>query len=411
MVHDTKLYDILGVSPEASDADIKKAYRKMALKYHPDKNPDAGEEFKEISHAYEILSDGEKREVYDRFGEEGVNREGGGMGGIDPNDLFAQFFGGGMFGGGGAGGRRGNSGPRRSRDMVHALKVSLEDLYKGKVSKLQVTKNVVCDGCDGKGGKEGAVKQCSTCHGRGVQTIIRQMGPMVQQIQQQCHTCAGEGEEIDPRFKCKKCNGKKVVSQRKQLEVNIDRGMRDGQKLTFQGEADQAPGIVPGDIIIVIDEKEHPRFKRRGDDLYYEAEIDLITALAGGNIHVSHLDDRILDVSILPGESIKPGEVKVIEGQGMPSFRHHNPGNMFIKFNLRFPASGWAPEEEIKKLEAILPKRQPVPSLPKGAHVEEVVLSAVDLQHQKKMQEDDPAEEDYEDAHQHGGPGVQCAQQ
>ncbi|KAJ2669833.1 Type I HSP40 co-chaperone [Coemansia sp. RSA 1285] len=237
------------------------------------------------------------------------------------------------------------------------------------------------------------------------------MGPMVQQIQQQCRICAGEGEEIDPRFKCKKCNGKKVVSQRKQLEVNIDRGMRDGQKLTFQGEADQAPGIVPGDIIIVIDEKEHPRFKRRGDDLYYEAEIDLVTALAGGNIHVSHLDDRILDVSILPGESIKPGEVKVIEGQGMPSFRHHNPGNMFIKFNLRFPASGWAPEEEIKKLEAILPKRQPVPSLPKGAHVEEVVLSAVDLQHQKRMQEDDPAEEDYEDAHQHGGPGVQCAQQ
>ncbi|KAJ2625572.1 Type I HSP40 co-chaperone [Coemansia spiralis] len=411
MVKETRLYDLLGVSPSDSDSDIKKAYRKMALKYHPDKNPDAGEKFKEISHAYEILSDSEKREMYDRFGEEGLSREGGGMGGMDPNDLFAQFFGGGMFGGGG-GGRRANAGPRRGRDMVHALSVTLENLYKGKTSKLQVTKEIICPKCDGKGGKEGAVKECGKCHGRGIEVVIRQMGPMVQQIQQQCRGCGGAGEEIDPRHKCKECNGSKTIRQHKQLEVNIDRGMKDGQKILFQGEANQAPGVVPGDIVIVIDEKEHPRFKRRGDDLYYEADVDLITALAGGNIHIQHLDDRVLNVAILPGESIKPEETKMIEGQGMPSYRHHNMGNLFVKFNVRFPEPGWTSEEEIKKLEAILPARQPVPSIPKGHHQEEVVLSTVDAHHQKKMQADeDGMDEDYEDAHNHAGPGVQCAQQ
>lgn len=412
MVRETKLYDALGISPGAGDSEIKKAYRKLALKYHPDKNPNAGDQFKEISHAYEILSDSQKREMYDQYGEAGVNGDAGGMGGVDPNDIFAQFFGGGMFGGGGGGGRRGPSGPRRGRDISHALKVSLEDLYKGKTSKLQVNKHIICNGCDGKGGKEGAVKKCSKCDGRGVEVVIRQMGPMVQQIQQACRQCNGNGEEIDPRHKCKKCNGRKIIDERKQLEVHIDRGMRGGQKITFQGEADQAPGIVPGDIIIVIDEKEHPRFKRRGDDLYYEAEIDLVTALAGGNLHIQHLDDRVLDVTILPGESIKPNEFKVIEGQGMPSHRHHNMGNMLVKFTVRFPDANWTTEENIKKLEEYLPARKPQPSMSKGSHLEEVVLTAVDMHHQKSMNDaDDAMDEDYEDEHHGGGPGVQCAQQ
>ncbi|KAJ1822320.1 Type I HSP40 co-chaperone [Coemansia sp. S610] len=411
MVKERALYEALEVSPDASDSDIKKAYRKMALKYHPDKNPGAGDQFKTISHAYEVLSDTQKRQVYDQYGEAGLSGDmGGGMGGMDPNDLFSQFFGGGMFGGGG--GRPKPSGPRRGRDIAHALKVSLEDLYKGKTSKLQVSKKVICGGCDGRGGKEGAVKQCGKCHGRGIEVVIRQMGPMVQQIQQHCRACQGVGEEIDPRHKCKKCDGNKVIQERKQLEVHIDRGMKSGQKVVFQGEADQEPGIVPGDIVIVIEEKEHSRFKRRGDDLFYEAEIDLITALAGGNLHIQHLDDRVLDVAILPGESIKPGEMKMLDGQGMPSHRHQNMGNMFIKFNVRFPEPNWTTEEDIKKLEAILPARKPAPALPKGVNTEEVVLSSVDVHHQKSMNSngDDAMDEDYEDAHQHG-PGVQCAQQ
>ncbi|KAI8320368.1 DNAJ domain-containing protein Mas5 [Martensiomyces pterosporus] len=412
MVRETKLYDTLGVSPNATDSEIKKAYRKLALMYHPDKNPNAGDKFKEVSHAYEILSDDQKRQMYDQFGEAGLNGDAGGMGGgINPEDLFSQFFGGGggMFGGGG---RRGPSGPRRGRDMAHALKVSLEDLYKGKTSKLQVTKNIICATCDGKGGKDGAVQECRKCHGQGIEVVIRQMGPMVQQIQQQCRQCGGAGEEIDERNKCKKCNGRKVISERKQLEVHIEKGMKEGQKIAFKGEADQAPGVIPGDIVIIVDEKEHPRFKRRGDDLYYEAEIDLITALAGGNVHVQHLDDRVLNVTILPGEVIKPGEVKAVEGEGMPSYRHHNMGNLYIKFNIRFPESNWTSEEQIKQLEAILPPRQPLAAVPKGCHEEEVVLATLDASQQQRMNAGAEAmEEDYDEAHQQGGPGVQCAQQ
>ncbi|PIA16648.1 chaperone regulator [Coemansia reversa NRRL 1564] len=412
MVYETRLYDVLGVAPTASPTDLRKAYRKLALIHHPDKvqggpTAESDAKFKEIGEAYEILSDEKKRQIYDARGMDAAKGNGG-PGDVDAQDIFSQFFGSGMFGNGG--GRRQPSGPRRGRDMAHALKVSLEDLYKGKTSKLQVTKSVICSTCDDKGGKEGAVKQCSRCHGRGVETEIRQMGPMVQQIQHECRTCGGEGEEIDPRHKCKKCNGKKVVSERKQLEVNIDRGMKDGQKVVFQGEADQAPGIIPGDIVIVVQEKEHPRFKRRGDDLHYEAEVDLLTALAGGNIHIQHLDDRVLNVSILPGEVIRPNEIKVIEGQGMPSYRHHDPGNLFVKFSVRFPESNWTSEENIKKLEEILPAREPVPSIPKGFEEEEAVLSAIDSHHQRKMNGgEDDMDEDYEEAQQ--GPGVQCAQQ
>ncbi|KAJ1733634.1 Type I HSP40 co-chaperone [Coemansia biformis] len=408
MVRDTKLYDHLGVPPTADDGQLKKAYRKLALQFHPDKNPDAGERFKDISHAYEVLSDPEKRKMYDAYGEEGLNGSGMG-GGVDAHDLFSELFGGGgMFG---QGGRRGPSGPRRGRDMAHALNVTLEDLYKGKTVKLQVTKDVICQTCDGKGGKEGAVRQCSRCHGHGMVIETRQLGPMVQQIQQQCRTCTGTGEEIDPRNKCKKCNGKKIVSERKQLEVNIDRGMRDGHKITFQGEGDQHPGIIPGDIVMVVQEKKHAIFKRRGDDLFYEAEIDLVTALAGGNIHIKHLDDRVLNVTILPGEVIKPDETKVLDGQGMPSFRHHNMGNMFVHFKVRFPEPSWTSEENLKVLEGILPARMPLPGIPSGTNTEEVVLSAVDAHHQKRMDDTENAmNEEYEDVPQ-GGPGVQCAQQ
>ncbi|RKP11599.1 DnaJ domain-containing protein, partial [Piptocephalis cylindrospora] len=253
MVKETALYEALGVSPDASESDLKKAYRKLALKYHPDKNPDAGDKFKEISHAYEVLSDSQKREVYDRFGEAGLSGEGGmGGGGVSPEDLFAQLFGGGgggFFGGGGPGGSSRHSGPRKGKDVGHGLKVTLEDLYKGKTSKLALQRNIICKKCDGKGGKAGAVKSCSTCNGQGVRLTIRQMGPMIQQVQQTCPDCRGEGEIINQKDRCKDCLGKKVISERKVLEVHVDKGMKGGQRITFTGEADQAPGTLPGDVV------------------------------------------------------------------------------------------------------------------------------------------------------------------
>ena len=247
--------------------------------------------------------------MYDQYGEKGLSEGAGGMGGMDPQDLFSQLFGGGGGGGffGGGGRSQRPQGPRKGKDLVHRIKVSLEELYKGKTTKLALQKHVLCSKCNGKGGKEGAVKTCTGCRGQGVKIVLRQLGPMVQQIQQQCGDCNGEGEIINPKDRCKSCNGKKVSSERKVLEVNIDRGMKEGQTITFNGEADQAPNIIPGDVVIVIEEKPHERFKRKGDDLFTEASIDLLTALAGGSFAIPHLDNKTLRVNILPGEVIKPG--------------------------------------------------------------------------------------------------------
>ncbi|KAJ3414189.1 pheromone processing endoprotease [Chytridiales sp. JEL 0842] len=405
MPKDTKYYDLLEVSPNASEADLKKAYRKLALKYHPDKNPDAGDKFKEISHAYEVLSDSNKRELYDRYGEEGLS-DGPGGPGMSPHDLFSQLFGGGDFFGGG-GGRGGRSGPKRGKDMAHALKVSLEDLYKGKTSKLALQKQVVCGGCEGRGGKEGATKSCSACHGRGIRIIMRQMGPMIQQMQQTCSDCNGEGEIINPKDRCKECGGKKVTSERKILEVFIDKGMADGQKITFTGEGDQAPGVIPGDIIIILEARDHPVFKRKGDDLFVDVKIDLLTALAGGHFAIKHLDDRVLMVHILPGEVIKPGDIKSISNEGMPAYkRPYDKGNLYIKFEIDFPSANWASPESIKKLESILPPRTPLPDN-KNAEVEECVLSAVDPMHQKRANfGDDDGRHDHDDDEAGGNPTV-----
>ncbi|KAG0336189.1 Type I HSP40 co-chaperone [Podila horticola] len=406
MVKETKLYEALEVDPACSDAELKKAYRKLALKFHPDKTGgQTSERFQDISHAYDVLSDPQKRTVYDQYGEAGLSGEGGpggGMGGLSPEDLFSHFFGG---GGGGRGGRP--SGPRRGKDVAHGLKVTLEDLYKGKTTKLALQKNILCEKCEGKGGKEGAVKTCTTCNGQGYRVMLRQMGPMMQQIQQPCGDCRGEGEIINAKDKCKQCNGRKVTQVRKVLEVHIDRGMKDGRKIIFNGEGDQAPGTIPGDVVIVLEQREHERFKRTGDDLYYNAKIDLVTALAGGKIQVPHLDDRVLVVDILPGEVIKPSELKAVMGQGMPTERHHDFGNLYIQFEIEFPAANWTDLPHIEQLRAILPPATPLPVLAKTAHIEEVSLTEMDPR-QKARAEQGHMGDDDEEGH---GPGVQCAQQ
>ncbi|BGP24958.1 DnaJ family protein [Rhodotorula toruloides] len=409
MVRDDRLYKLLGVKPDASDNDLKKAYRKLALKLHPDKNPDAGDEFKEVSHAYEVLSDPEKRRLYDQFGEEGLNG-GGGMGGMDPQDLFSQLFGGGggFFGGGGGRGRP--SGPRKGKDLVHRIKVSLEDLYKGKTSKLALQKHVICGKCKGKGGKEGAVKTCQSCKGQGVKIVLRQLGPMVQQIQQACSDCNGEGEIINAKDRCKECNGKKVINERKVLEVFIDRGMKDGQTITFAGEADQAPGIEPGDVIIVIEEKPHDVFKRKGDDLFAEVEIDLLTALAGGAFSLPHLDERAVLVRVHPGEVIKPGSIKVIPGQGMPSYRHHELGDLVVQINVKFPDS--LDPAAVAPLENILPPRPDLPTYPPNVHVDEVEMTDASERRTKSgLGGNGGFGDDAMDTDEEGGAGpqVQCA--
>merc|ERR1712198_308106 len=184
-----------------------------------------------------------------------------------------------MFFGGGGGdpfGRGRQRGPRRTKNLVHQLSVSLEDMYNGTVRKLALQKNVICDACDGVGGKPGAFQKCPTCRGTGMQVRIQQLGPgMMQQIQSMCGECHGEGERVDPKLRCKKCNGRKVNRERKILEVEVNKGMEDGQKITFSSEGDQEPGLEPGDIIIVLDEKEHPIFKRSGIDLIMQQNVNI----------------------------------------------------------------------------------------------------------------------------------------
>ncbi|KAJ6119279.1 Mitochondrial protein import protein mas5 [Penicillium sp. IBT 18751x] len=414
MVKETKYYDLLGVAPTATEAQLKTAYKKGALRYHPDKNadnPEAAEKFKELSHAYEILSDDQKRSIYDQYGEEGL--EGGaGAGGMNAEDLFSQFFGGGGGGFGGMfGGGMRDTGPKKARTIHHVHKVNLEDIYKGKVSKLALQKSVICPGCDGRGGKEGAVKECTGCNGSGMKTMMRQMGPMIQRFQTVCPDCNGEGEIIRDKDRCKKCNGKKTIVERKVLHVHVDKGVRDGHKIEFRGEGDQMPGVMPGDVVFEIEQKPHPRFQRKGDDLFYQAEIDLLTALAGGSIHIEHLDERWLTVNIAAGEVIVPDAIKVIHGQGMPSFRHHDHGNLYIKFDVKFPEKDQL--QNLELLEKVLPPRVQQHQPPADAMVEDFELEDPDASEgsQARAHGAGGAMDEDDDDVPAGAERVQCASQ
>jgi len=396
MVKDTKFYDILGVAPDCAESQLKTAYKKGALKWHPDKNahnPEAADKFKDLSHAYEVLSDPQKRQIYDQYGEEGLEQ--GGMGG----------------------GRE--QGPKKARTISHVHKVSLEDVYRGKVSKLALQKSVICPKCHGAGGKDGAVKKCAGCDGRGMKHMMRQMGPMIQRFQTVCPDCQGEGEIIRDKDRCKQCNGKKTIIERKVLHVHVDRGVKSGHKIEFRGEGDQLPGVEPGDVVFEIEQKPHARFQRKDDDLFYHAEIDLLTALAGGQIHIEHLDERWLTVDIIPGECISPGEVKVIRGQGMPSYRHHDFGNLYIQFDVKFPErlgnnedGGPMSPEQIRALESVLPPRKVPESMPPAdAMTEDFTLEDVDAGGEGQRARGMGGMEDDEDDMHPGAERVQCASQ
>lgn len=397
MVKETKYYDILEVKPSCTPEELKKAYRKLALKYHPDKNPNEGEKFKLISQAYEVLSNPDKRRIYDEGGEQALKEGGTGVGGTSPMDIFDMFF------GGGGRSRR----ERRGKDVVHQLSVTLEELYNGSVRKLALQKSVLCASCEGLGGKKGAVERCTTCRGSGMQIRVQQIGPgMVQQIQSICVECHGQGELINAKDRCKTCNGKKVVRERKVLEVHIDKGMLDGQKITFSGEGDQEPGLEAGDIIIVLDEKEHSVFRRSNDNLVMRMQLSLIESLCGFQKTVRTLDDRELIVSSLPGQVFKQGDVKCILNEGMPHYRNpFEKGRLIIQFSVEFPQQ--LPLEVIPQLEKLLPPR---PEVLVSDQAEEVMLMDFNPEFEARRQRE--YREAYEDDDHHpGARGVQCATQ
>lgn len=332
MVVDTHLYDILGVSPDASDRDLKKAFMKKARETHPDKHkddPDATEKFQQVNEAYDILKDPQKREIYDKYGAEGLRQsENEGAGGF--GDILSHLFG---FSSGGAPQRR------RTRDIVQEEECTLEELYNGAEKTVKVTRHVVCKKCNGKGTKDGKdPKQCEKCHGQGRVIVQYEQGGGIYQTISACPDCNGTGEIIDKENTCEECKGERLVKEEKEVQVHIERGAEEGEKIVFKGASDEVPDADTGDLVIIIVEKPHPLFTRKHNDLLITHEICLSEALFGARFPITHLDGRTLVVETNPKEVIEPGTVQMVEKEGMPikndSF---NKGNLYIEYKVIFP--------------------------------------------------------------------------
>lgn len=307
-----------------------------------------------------------------------------------------------------AGGGRGRGGKRKGDDVEHGLKVTLEELYNGVTKKLSLAKNVVCTKCDGKGSKSGASGRCGGCQGQGVKIALRQIAPgMVQQMQVVCPDCRGAGQVISEKDKCPACRGNKTVQDKKILEVQVERGMVHNQKIVFRGEADEAPDTVPGDIIFVVQQKEHPVFKRKGSDLFFEKTLTLAEALCGFKFAIPHLDGRQLLVSSAEGDIVKPGSFKAIYDEGMPTHgRPTDRGRLFIHFDVAFPHPGDLSDSEVAALASLLPPRPPL-----DVDIDrcmEVACSDVDMEAEMRRQRERATEAEEEDPR---GGRVQCAQQ
>lgn len=362
MVRDTKLYDLLGVAPDADERTLKKAYMQKARELHPDKNrddPNATEKFQAVNEAYEILKDQQKREIYDKYGPDGL-KEGMGAG---AEDIFDHLFPGFSFFGGG--GRRGGAQRRqRTPDVTYDIKCSLEDFYNGKETTLKIKRQIICPKCHGSGCVDGkSATTCKDCQGRGQRVQVIRMGPMITQQLSTCPTCQGTGQMINPADKCKACRGTKVTEEEKKVVVHVERGMEDGDRIVLQGNADEAPDADTGDLVVTVREKKHDTFVRRHDDLLIKKKITLTEALLGTKFVITHLDGHKLVVSTKENEVITPGAIKVIEREGMPvRGSGFDRGRLFIAFEVEFPRPAQIPPA----LREALLKSLPPPDETKG---------------------------------------------
>ena len=330
------LYEVLGVNRDASEDELKKAYRKLAMKFHPDRNPDnkeAEEKFKEGKEAYEILTDANKRAAYDRYGHEGVNPSMGGGGGGQGFDGFADAFGdifGDIFGGGGGGGGRGRSNVYRGADLRYNLEISLEEAARGAEKTIRIPAQEECEPCHGTGAKPGTQpKTCPTCGGAGQVRI--QQG--FYSIQQTCPKCHGSGRIIPEP--CTSCGGAGRVKRQKTLEVKIPAGIDNGMRLRHGGQGE--PGVnggPAGDLYVEIHIKQHAVFQRDGDDLHCEMPISFTTAALGGEIEIPTLDGA---ASIrIPAET-QSAKVFRLRGKGIRNVRSHAPGDLMVHVIVETP--------------------------------------------------------------------------
>jgi len=334
-------YEVLGVNKDASEDEIKKAYRKIAIKYHPDRNPgdkDAEEKFKEAAEAYDVLHDPQKRQKYDQFGFSGPFGGEGGFGdfgatSMNMDDIFSMFgdiFGGRGFGGGFGGGRRPQQ--HRGGDLRLKVRLTLEEINKGVTKKFKVRKDVVCQHCHGTGAEDGSDReQCPTCHGSGVISHTTQSIFGMMQTQGVCPTCGGEGTII--KNKCHDCHGEGIVKGEEVVEIKIPAGVAEGMVVNVpgKGNAGRRNGI-SGDIQVFIEEEPHDTFVRDGNDLVYNLLLDFPTAALGGEIEIPTIEGTKLRVKVDGGT--QPGKTLRLRGKGLPAVQGYGTGKGDLVVNI-----------------------------------------------------------------------------
>ncbi|XP_037960355.1 dnaJ homolog subfamily A member 2 [Teleopsis dalmanni] len=362
------LYEVLGVDKNANEAEIKKNYRKLAKEFHPDKNPDAGDKFKEISFAYEILSDPEKRKTYDRYGIKGLQE---GVDGFE-SSFFSQWF---PF----AGDQQpSGSGTQKSLQIIVRVEVTLEEIFAGDVIKtVEYQRTIVCGGCKGLGGSEEGVTKCTECKGTGRQASFAFIGLCA--FESACRACVGRGTVVQEDYKCAQCHGDGLVKEDKKHDVSLEKGVTHMTKIPLRSEGHQSIAGDCGDLIVVIIETEHSSFTRRQNDLLRAEQLNITEALCGFVHCFKHLDGRDISISNKPGEVIRHGDVKIVKGEGMPIY--HNPidrGDLLVGFSVIFPEDNFATPEQLKELEDILPPREPFEMPEDGEEVQLVPVQPRD---------------------------------
>ena len=360
MANKRDYYEVLGVDRNATPDELKKAYRKLALQYHPDRNPgdkEAEEKFKEAAEAYDVLSNPDKKARYDQFGHAGM--EGAyGQGGMDMNDIFSNLgsifgdlFGGGGFrtgfsgfGGGGGAARR----VLRGTNLRIKVKLTLEEIDRGCEKKIKVSKYVPCKTCGGSGAKDGKTETCSHCHGSGVVTETKRTILGMMQTQSACPQCGGEGRIV--KDKCHDCHGDGIVKSDEIITIKIPAGVQDGVQLAMQGMGNAAPrGGINGDLIILVEEQEHELFERQDANLYYNAFITFADAAMGATIEIPTLNGK---VKIKVDAGTPSGRVVRLRGKGLPIMNGYGRGDLLVSLNV------WVPKEFTREEKKMLEELQ-----------------------------------------------------